>query len=171
LLPKVAASSDPDVIVEHTTRVCRLSLWATAAGAAALAIMAIPVIPVVYGEAFRPSIMALLCILPGIVVFSIATVLAAFIAGKGKPHLNLMVSGLSLVVTIALDFLLIPKLNIVGAALASTASYSLSAFMLIGFFKRETGASVRQILLPTGEDVRMLLSLLRFRLSSSEGTV
>jgi O-antigen/teichoic acid export membrane protein len=171
LLPKVAASSDPDVIVDHTTRVCRLSLWATAAGALALAVMAIPVIPVVYGEAFRPSIMALLCILPGIVVFSVATVLAAFIAGKGKPQLNLMVSGLSLIVTIALDFILIPRLNIVGAALASTASYSLSALMLIGFFKRETGASLRQILLPTGDDVRMLLSLLRFRLSSSEGTV
>jgi O-antigen/teichoic acid export membrane protein len=165
LLPKVAASSDPTVIVQHTTRVCRLSLWATAAGALALAVLATLAIPALYGEAFRPSITALLWLLPGIVVFSIATVLAAYIAGTGKPHLNLMVSGFSLIVTIALNFALIPRLNIVGAAIASTVSYSLSALMLIAFFKRETGASLRQILLPTSEDVRMLLSLARFRMS------
>jgi len=170
LLPKVAASSDANVIVQHTTRVCRLSLWATAAGGVALAVLATQAIPVLYGEAFRPSIMALLWILPGIVIFSIATVLAAYIAGKGKPHLNLIVSGCSLIVTIALDFALIPRLNIVGAAIASTASYTLSALMLIFFFMRETGAPLRQILLPTSEDLKMLRSVARLRMSS-ESTV
>jgi Na+-driven multidrug efflux pump len=109
-------------------------------------------------------------LLPGIAVFSIATVLAAYIAGTGKPHLNLLVSAVSLIVTIALDFALIPKLNIVGASIASTVSYTVSALLLIVFFKRETGASLRQILLPTSEDVRMLLALARFRMSS-ESTV
>ena len=170
LLPKVAASSDAGEIVKHTTRVARLSLWATAAGALALGLLATQAIPALYGEAFRPSITALLWLLPGIVVFSIATVLAAYIAGIGKPHLNLMVSGFSLIVTIALDFALIPKLNIVGASIASTVSYSISALMLIAFFMRETGAPLRQILLPTSEDLKLLLSVARFRVSS-ESTV
>jgi O-antigen/teichoic acid export membrane protein len=136
----------------------------------ALALLATLAIPALYGEAFRPSIMALLWILPGIVIFSIATVLAAYIAGKGKPHLNLIVSGVSLIVTIALDFALIPRLNIVGAAIASTASYTLSALMLIFFFMRETGAPLRQILLPTSEDLKLLRSVVRLRMSS-ESTV
>jgi O-antigen/teichoic acid export membrane protein len=171
LLPKVAASSDPSVIIQHTARVTRLSLWATAVGAVALALLATQAIPALYGEAFRPSITALLWLLPGIVVFSIATVLAAYIAGTGKPHLNLFVSAFSLIVTIALDLVLIPKLNIVGAAIASTVSYSVSALMLIFFFKRETSASLRQILFPTSEDIRLLLSLAKFRRLSSESTV
>jgi O-antigen/teichoic acid export membrane protein len=166
LLPKVAASSDQNVTIRHTTRVTRLSLWATAVCAVVLAALATQAIPLLYGEAFRPSIMALLWLLPGIVVFTIATVLAAYIAGIGKPQLNLLVSGLSLVVTIALDMALIPKLNIVGAAIASTVSYTVSALLLIVFFMRETDASLREILLPTFEDIKMLLSVVRLREST-----
>jgi hypothetical protein len=40
-----------------------------------------------------------------------------------------------------LDLVLIPRLNIVGAAIASTASYSVAAFLLVFFFIRETGVS------------------------------
>lgn len=170
LLPKIAASTDDGVSIRHTARVTRLSVWATAICGLALGVLATQAIPLAYGEAFRPSVMALLWLLPGIVLFSIANVLAAYIAGIGKPRLNLLVSGVSLVVTITLDLLLIPKLNIVGAAIASTVSYSLSALLLIVFFMRETGAPLREILLPTSEDVRMLLSVARLRVSS-ESTV
>ncbi len=167
LLPKVAASTDDDSSVRHTARVTRLSLWATAACGLALAVLATQAIPLLYGEAFRPSIMALIWLLPGIVVFSVANVLAAYIAGIGKPRLNLLVSGVSLIVTIALDLALIPRLNIVGAAIASTTSYSLSALLLIIFFIRETGAPLREVLLPTSDDVKVLLSVVRLRRSES----
>jgi O-antigen/teichoic acid export membrane protein len=170
LLPKVAASTDGGGSIQHTVRVTRLALWGTAICGVALGLLATQAIPFFYGEAFRPSIMALLWLLPGIVIFSVVNVLAAYIAGIGKPRLNLLVSGVSLIVTIALDIALIPKLNIVGAALASTVSYSLSALLLIIFFRRETGASLREILLPTSEDLRMLLSLARLRVSP-ESTV
>ena len=170
LLPKVAASTDGGGSVRHTARVTRLSLWATALCGVALAVLATQAIPLLYGEAFRPSIMALLWLLPGIVVFSVANVLAAYIAGIGKPRLNLIVSGISLIVTISLDLALIPNLNIVGAAIASTVSYSLSALLLIIFFIRETGASAREVLLPTSEDLRMLWSVARPRMGS-ESTV
>lgn len=170
LLPKIAASTDEGVNIRHTARVTRLSLWATAVCGLALGALATQAIPFAYGEAFRPSVMALLWLLPGIVLFSIANVLAAYIAGIGKPRLNLLVSGVSLVVTITLDLLLIPKLNIVGAAIASTVSYSISALLLVVFFMRETGAPLREVLLPTSEDLRMLLSVARLRVSS-ESTV
>jgi len=166
LLPKVAASTDDGGSIRHTALVTRLSLWATALCGLALAVLATQAIPLLYGEAFRPSIMPLIWLLPGIVVFSVANVLAAYIAGIGKPRLNLIVSGVSLVVTIGLDLALIPNLNIVGAAIASTVSYSLSALLLIVFFIRETGASVREVLLPTSGDIRMLLSAVRLRTSS-----
>jgi stage V sporulation protein B len=170
LLPKVAAATDVAQSVRHTTRVARLSLWATAGCALALGLLASQAIPLLYGEAFRPSVSALFWLLPGITLFSIVNVLAAYIAGIGKPKLNLLVSSLSLIITIGLDLALIPRLNIVGAAIASTVSYSFSALMLIIFFVRETGAPLREVLLPTSEDVKLLMSLARPRLSS-ESTV
>ncbi len=173
LLPKIAAStasSDDGSGVRHTARVTRLTLWATALCGLALGLLGTQAIPLLYGEAFRPSVAALLWLLPGIVIFSVANVLAAYIAGIGKPRLNLLVSGISLIVTITLDLILIPRLNIVGAAIASTVSYSLSALLLMVFFTRETGASLREVLLPTSEDVKILLSVARLRVRS-EGTV
>ena len=159
LLPKVAAATDIDDSVSHTMRVTRLSLWATAICAFALALLATQAIPMFYGEPFRPSVSALFWLLPGIVIFSVANVLAAYIAGIGKPRLNLYVSGVSLIITVILDLVLIPKLNIVGAAIASTASYSVAAFMLIFFFIRETGASLRDVLLPSSEDLGLAVQL------------
>jgi O-antigen/teichoic acid export membrane protein len=161
LLPKVAASTDIAHNIRHTSRVTRLSLWASAICALALGLLATQAIPALYGEAFRPSINALLCILPGVVIFSIANVLAAYIAGIGKPHLNLVASCLSLIVTIVLDLTLIPRLNIVGASIASTASYGLASLLILAFFIRETGAPLREILLPTLDDFRLLISLAR----------
>lgn len=159
LLPKVAAADDVDASIHHTTRVTRLALWGTAVGAVALALVATQAIPLLYGEPFRPSVSALLWLLPGIVIFSVANVLAAYIAGIGKPRLNLYVSGISLIITITLDFALIPKLNIVGAAIASTVSYSVAAFMLIFFFIRETGVPLRQVLLPSSDDLGLAVQL------------
>ena len=171
LLPKIAAANDDDAAsIRHTARVTRLSLWATACCGLALAVLATQAIPMLYGEAFRPSIMALVWLLPGIVIFSVANVLAAYIAGIGKPRLNLLVSGISLIVTISLDLALIPSLNIVGAAIASSVSYTLSALMLIVFFIRETGAPLREVLLPTSEDLKILLSVARLR-GRAESTV
>lgn len=173
LLPKVAASRDstqsadsmdfvstnPIDVVRHTSRVTRLTLAASFVGASIIGLLATQAIPILYGEAFRHSISALLWLLPGIVAFSTVNILAAYIAGIGKPHLNLVVACLALVVTVVLDFALIPRLEIVGAAMASTGSYLLSALLTIGFFVRQTGAPVRQVLFPTREDLRFTIEL------------
>ncbi|HEX7294920.1 MAG TPA: polysaccharide biosynthesis C-terminal domain-containing protein [Pyrinomonadaceae bacterium] len=159
LLPKIAARDDTSATIQHTMRVTRLALSGTAFSAIFLALLATQAIPWLYGEPFRPSISALLWLLPGIVIFSVANVLAAYIAGIGKPRLNLYVSGVSLIITVSLDLLLIPRFSIVGAAIASTASYSVAALMLIFFFVRETGASLREVLIPSSEDLGLAVQL------------
>lgn len=161
LLPKVAASTDLEESVRHTSRVNRLALLASLVCGIALGLFATQAIPVFYGESFRPSVTALLLLLPGIIVFSSANVLAAYLAGIGKPRLNLLVSCVSLVVTILLDLTLIPRLGIVGASIASTASYTVAAVMLVVLFTRETGASVRQVLLPSLADLKFVMTLAR----------
>jgi O-antigen/teichoic acid export membrane protein len=158
LLPKIAADNTAENVV-HTARVTRLSLLASLAAGLALAAFANFALPALYGEAFRPSVAALLYILPGIVAFSVANVLAAYLAGVGKPKLNLFVSATSLVFTVTLDLILIPRMGIIGAAIASTISYSWSAFLITWLFVRETDLSVRDLLLPTMQDVRILGSV------------
>ena len=159
LLPKIAASSDLKESVQHTNRVARLSLWASIVGALALGAFASLAIPLLYGEAFRQSIAALWWILPGVAVFSLVNILASYLAGIGRPQLNLFVSCTSLVVTVTLNFLLIPRLDIVGASIASTTSYSLSAALTTFLYVRNTGMRVRDVLLPTADDITFVKQL------------
>jgi O-antigen/teichoic acid export membrane protein len=160
LLPKIAAAEHENSAA-HTMRVNRLSLAASFAGAIVLAVVATQFIPLFYGEAFRGSINALLWILPGIVAFSIVNVLAAYLSGIGKPRLNLFVATISLIATISLDVLLIPRFDIVGAAIASSVSYTLSAVLTIRYFIRETKTPFRDLLLLTSSDVRSMLDVAR----------
>jgi stage V sporulation protein B len=158
LLPKIAAGEHDDRAA-HVMKVNRMALGASFAGALALGIAGTQLIPLLYGEAFRSSIDALLWILPGIVAFSIVNVLAAYLAGIGKPRLNLIVSTISLAATISLDLLLIPRFDIVGAAIASSVSYILSATITVAFFIKETNTSLRDLLLLTSSDVKSVLAL------------
>jgi len=44
-------------------------------------------------------------------------------------------------------------------SIASTASYSVAAFLLVFFFIRETGVSLREVLLPSSEDLGLAVQL------------
>ncbi len=166
LLPKIAASSAGPgdtsgtvQAIQNTNRLNRLILTASVISALCLGVVASQAIPLLYGEAFWPSFPALVLILPGIAVFSTVNILAAYIAGIGRPRWNLYVAIVALFVTISLDLYLIPRLGILGASLASTASYSVSAILTIILYVRKTGSPVRQLLFPTSEDLGFAMQL------------
>jgi O-antigen/teichoic acid export membrane protein len=162
LLPKVAASQEAaSENAASTAQITRITLWVGLVVALFLAVFARFMLPVVYGEAFRRSVAPFLLLLPGIVVFSTVNVLTSYIAGIGKPQVNLLISLAGLVFTLSLDFLLIPRFNIVGAAIASTVSYSISAALTLWFFRRQARVGLRDIVLITSEDLRAVTLLLR----------
>lgn len=159
LLPKIAAAEGSTDSITNTNRLTRLIFCASLLSALGLGVVASQAIPLLYGEAFRPSFAALLLILPGIVSFSIVNLLAAYVAGIGRPGVNLKIAIVALLVTVGLDLYLIPRLDIRGASIASTASYSVSALLTIIFYMRNTGSSLRQLLIPSSEDVALALRL------------
>lgn len=161
LLPKVAASQRDAENAASTARITRMTFWVSLVLALFLAIFAHLMLPIIYGNAFRRSLAPFLWLLPGIVAFSTVHVLTSYIAGIGKPRVNLLISLVGLFFTIALDFTLIPHFNIIGAAMASTVSYSISAAITIWFFRRQSGIHLRDILLITFEDRKLLTLWLR----------
>jgi O-antigen/teichoic acid export membrane protein len=162
LLPRIAAQQASHFEnAAQTARATRLALWMSIALALLLALVAEPLVTRIYGQAFRGSLAPLFWLLPGIVIFSAANVLASYLAGIGKPRLNFFVSLAGLFVTITLNLLLIPRLNIVGAAVSSTASYTTSTALILWFFKRESGVRWRHVLLPMAGDAALLFSQLR----------
>jgi O-antigen/teichoic acid export membrane protein len=116
---------------------------------------------VVYGEEFRESIVPLLILLPGVVAFSLVNVLASYLAGVGKPRLNMAISVASLCVTVAAGFTLIPVLGAVGAAMVSTLSYLTGTVLTVRVFAKLSRTAVRDVVLPTAGDFALSMALAR----------
>lgn len=127
-------------------------------------------LPLIYGSAFRESVPAMMWLLPGVTIFSVTNVVASYLAGIGKPHLNFATSLVGLVVTVVLDFVLIPWLGITGAALASSMSYLTTTLAIIAIFVHETGIPPGRVLLITGDDLSLMSAMIRQTLRGQRAT-
>jgi len=133
ILPKAAASEARDMN-RFTPRVFGITLALTALGGVGIAVLGQPFIRLIYSSDFLPAYTPLLALLPGVVLLGSAKVLTNEIAGRGYPHYNSINSALALVVTIGLDMLLIPRYGVLGAAIASSAAYTLIFVTAVIFY-------------------------------------
>jgi O-antigen/teichoic acid export membrane protein len=133
IFPK-AASTKPEVMNIFTPRVFRITLGLTALGALGLMFFGKPIISIIYSSTFFPAYAPMLALLPGVVLLGSAKVLTNEIAGRGYPYYNSINAGLALILTVALDLILIPRYGVLGAALASSISYAVIFFSSIGFY-------------------------------------
>lgn len=133
IFPK-AANTSAEQMNRFTPRVFRATLMLTAFGAVILAIIGKPFITIVYSPAFASAFVPMLALLPGIVLLGGGKVLTNEIAGRGYPQYNSIASGASLVLTVILDLLLIPRLGVLGASISSTLAYTMIFVLAIYFY-------------------------------------
>lgn len=120
---------------------------------AVLIALASPVaIPLLFGARFRPSVAVIWWILPGTVALSLAKVACSDLAGRGKNGYGSASAFVCFGAIALLDWILIPRMGIVGAALASSISYTLDAVLILAALQYEARASWRMLLVPSRTD-------------------
>jgi O-antigen/teichoic acid export membrane protein len=107
------------------------------------------VLPLIFGARFQPSVPVIWWILPGTAAFAAAKVMAADLTARGKPEYNSMIAIASAVLTVLLDFALIPRMGIRGAALASSITYFLQAAMIGTALKSVIKVRWKSLLVPS----------------------
>ena len=148
LFPRTARTLNTGA-AEFTCRVVRQVLLVACITAAGLALVSPFAIPRLFGAQFSASVAVIWWILPGVIALSLAKLFAADLGARGKPEFSSIAAFIALVVTVALDFILIPRMGINGAALASSASYILNAMLLGMALKREIKVTWRYLLVPS----------------------
>lgn len=156
LFPRLSSNADEKSRADQTAQLVRLLLTFTAILAVGLAVVGPYLVVWVFGVSFSRSITSLWLLLPGIAVFAATNVLAAFFSAIGRPGINLGVASVSLVATLVLNLVLLPRIGIAGAAIASTVSYSISTVLSVWIFCRKTGYHRWSTLVLTGNDVRQI---------------
>jgi O-antigen/teichoic acid export membrane protein len=128
------------------------------------------VIAVAFGPKYTPAIVPMLILLPGIWFLGMGTVIQGDLSGRGRPGLSSTLVGVAAVVTVALDFALIPPLGVPGAALASVAAYSTYGIASLIALHRVTGIPVRELLIPTRQDFEAYRAVIRRGLAALRRT-
>jgi O-antigen/teichoic acid export membrane protein len=128
-------------------------------GAIILGLVAPWVVPFVYGAEFTDSVLALQLLLPGIVFSCFSKIFSVMILNSGKVYLNLLATAVGLVITIVLDFLLIPKYGLYGASIATTVTY-FSVFVTVYWaFLRKLRYPFANYFLFLPKDIKLLKKL------------
>ena len=159
LLPRVAGSSADDASA-IVGRVGRLTVLVTAVAAVAFIPAAIVGINLVL-PAYVDAIPAFVVLLPGVVALSLAKVMTSYLSGRGRPGIVSVGAIVALVVNLSLNVVLIPILGIVGASLASLASYTVLAGMMVIAAARIGGRPAASLVVPGTAELALLVSAAR----------
>jgi O-antigen/teichoic acid export membrane protein len=128
---------------------------------AALAIVAPFAVSLLYGAAFLPMVPALRVLLIGVFALSLGGPMSSFFTLRlGRPEVALSLASLSAAICIAVSWIMIPKIGLVGAALGSTLAYVLSQTTAIIYFRIVSGISAKTMLLPKASDFATYAGLL-----------
>jgi len=139
----------------------RQSLFLMAALAVGVALVMRPFILKAYTSEFLPAVLPALILLPGVVLMGLSNLLGTIFTGYARPQELARSAAIACAATIALDFLLIPRYGIVGAAAASTAAYGAGAVWIFFSYLKYSGAGPREVLLAGKEDLNDYRETLR----------
>ena len=161
LFPRVASLDESAVIGEVSAnesdaalaKAVRHSVLLTLPAALLICALLLVAVPLLYGEKFAETTKLGFVLLPGVLMLGIAKVLSSAISGRGFPRYSLYISTISVPLTLALYFTLIPLFDEWGAAIASSISYGVAAVLALGFFRRATDIGLREAFVPRAEDI------------------
>jgi O-antigen/teichoic acid export membrane protein len=145
LMPRLTEMSREEAN-ETVPVACRMTLLASVLASVALVAVSPLAIDVLFGDEFSPAQWPLVLLMPGIVAASATRVLGSYLFSQGRIIYNTYSTFIALGLTIALDPLLIPSLEVEGAAIASSIAYTASLVATMYWYGRVSGGSVSEAL-------------------------
>jgi O-antigen/teichoic acid export membrane protein len=155
MLPKQLTNSVADA-ARLALRGVRVNLILGAAIALGWIVVGPFVIRVLFGVDFGSAYPALVALLPGSIFLGMQRMCGPIVLRSGTPLRLAGIYALALGVNVLLNLLWIPGAGIIGAALASSFSYGVSAALILFWTTRESGAGFVRSLVPRRADLLIL---------------
>ncbi len=153
LLPRIVALEDsPTVQQETTSLVTRHMVIISALISVVLFFSSDLIVKTLYPEDLQSASLVLKLLLPGIFATSVARILATDVAARGYPELNLYGGTIGIITNLVLNLILIPRLGIAGAAIATSISYSLNSLLKMIIYLRLSKVGIYKVLLIQSSD-------------------
>lgn len=145
--------------VDYVSRTARVALLFMAATVLCSAPVVPWLVPLIYGTPFAPSVLAFFALLPGVVADGVTRILWNFQTTQGRLYWRQAIA--STLFNVVLVVLLVPRWGVVGAALASSISYTAIGIFVVTRFCSDTGSRLSDVLTPRRADVQTILTTAR----------
>jgi len=161
VLSYVADPETRDNATEQTALIARLFFVTMIVGAVAFSPFSSWFFGFAFGPDFRASGPIFNLLLWGIVPYSLASVLIGFLTGANQVRHVLVAASAGLILTLALDMLLVPRFGMAGAAGARGVALNVMTWYLVIRFHRTTGIKYRDFLFPKAADLGEIARLMK----------
>jgi len=152
-------SSDERLAV--LTRVLRHIFWISVFMIAILFLFDSSLIKIVFGSKFMPSVRALRGLYLGVIALSVGKIISSYILSLGKSPVTMRIALAGFGLNLALNLWWIPRIGILGAALASTAAYSLMLILDVYWLWQNRHPRFVDLLVPQIDDFKFYLRLIQ----------
>jgi O-antigen/teichoic acid export membrane protein len=160
LLPRIASWHDEEEKRDQLTLLSgKYTLWISFIGLVGLVVFGRWIISTLFPAQFATSYDALMALLPGIMMYNFARIFSSDLVGRGKGGVVVPVVLAATIVNVALNLIVIPRYDFIGASLASSVAYSLYGLVLMWLFFRQSKLHLMDMLLPNADDLRRMQSL------------
>ena len=157
LLPKLSElHNDEEKRKMLTPFIARWTFLFTLVAAVITAIVIPYAINLLYGAEFLPGVETFRILLIGIVLGAFSRVLANDIAARDLPQYNFYTSIAVVSVNVTLNFILIPKWGIIGAAVATSCAYGFNSILKILIYYTVSKNNLSELFLFNDFDKRLL---------------
>jgi O-antigen/teichoic acid export membrane protein len=150
----------PAELTSFVGRGVRFALLAGGLCALALAVVLPVILPLFYGADFRSAVVVCDILLCELAASGVASVLSIAYLASGRPGMVTIVHGFSLLVTVPLMFVLIPRLGLAGAALSLLTSSACRLVALFVGYRRAVGTAPPRLVVDR-DDLRFIAGYVR----------
>ncbi|MFA5392089.1 MAG: oligosaccharide flippase family protein [Candidatus Paceibacterota bacterium] len=152
IFPKINAEDKSKK--ESIAKYSRISLFLVFLMAIGALLFIRPVIGLLFGKEFLASVRPIILLLPGLIAWSLITVLGQYFFSIGYPFKLTICWFLVAMLNIILNFIYIPQYGMAAAALSSSVTYLLALCFHYYYFNKETGMSFYDIFIPRKAEIR-----------------
>ena len=148
---RIANADNREYSQKLTLDLSKICLLVSAAAVIVLCLMPSSVFTFVFGPEFGEMAGIIRILAPGILFYCVFLILGHYYSGIGRYQMNTFAALCGLAVTFILGFTLIPRYDVIGAAITSTVSYTVNAIFLFIFFIKESNFKGRDFILTKSE--------------------
>lgn len=159
ILPKLVKLNDEEK-AQVVAQTGRIAFALTVVLSVGLVLFGERLIELVYGKNYGEAFLPLCFMLPGLILSCSNSVIVPYYTSRHKQKVTIVVSIISLISNIILNFYMIPLYGIIGAAISTSITYSLFSLVLLSLFYYENNIHLKDMIIVQSKDILLLRNYL-----------